>query len=222
MSKKTYHGGKLKPIIQIVARLVQVNPTLADDPGLLYATVATHISEIKETEKCANCGASMLEYIFEFDVLDALLLIAMGKEVQRQLQEGIPFTEANKVRIQHLNVASYAMKSRTTQMSKLGLVAKYKGSNGRHLPGHWVVTKRGFEALAGKLVPKSVRVWRGHIEERPDHLTTLTEALNSHRDKVVSQIRRGKNVKTDYRNEIAQYKVEDWVHFAGVHEGRLF
>lgn len=221
MSNKNYNPGKIWPIIKITVGLIKENPALLDNPDYLKATLKSNIEELNHAETCGNCGASMLEYIFEFDCLDALLLLTMARRVRNALNEGVPFTEANKIRVQSLQSASYAMKSRTTQMSKLGLLAKYIGENGRHEPGMWVITRRGFDALKGRKVPKSVRVWRGKIEERHDEKTTLAEAFAYHRSKVEDIIKKKKQPKNDYRAEFADYDQREWYTVGPVHEGTL-
>lgn len=222
MSKKSYNPGKLWPIIKITASLINKRPELATNHEFLKATVLANIPELGDHEHCANCGASMLEYIFEFDCLDAVMLLHMGNVVRMRLADGLTsFTEANKVRVQRIEEATYAMKSRTTQMSKLGLIAQLRGENGARVPGVWVITKRGFDALRGRRVPKSVRVWRNRIEARTDEMTTLSEAFSSHRAKVEDMLKMNKTPKTDYRDQFLGYRPEDWYHVAGVHEGNL-
>jgi len=221
MNKKHYNPGKIWPIIKITVGLIKNNPQLLDYPELLKATLITNIEELNHPETCGNCGGSMVEYIFELDCIDALMLLTMGKEVRRRLNEGLDFTEANKVRVQKLDTQTYAMKSRTTKMSKLGLVAKLIGEKGRQVPGTWVITKRGFDALKGRRVPKSVRVWKGRIEERNEETITLSQAFDSYRKKVEQIIRRNKNSKADYRNYFEDYRQEEWYTIGGIHEGKL-
>lgn len=221
MSKHTYNPGKVWPIVQITARLVQKNPSLADNPEYLKATLRANIEELNHAENCANCGASMLEYIYTLDYIDAIMLLEMGREVRRKKAAGEDFTEANKIRVQHLTNASYAMKSRTTKMSKLGLIAKLKGDNGRQIPGYWVITKRGFDALKGYQVPKTVRVWRGKIEERGTERVSIRDEFAMHEKKVEATLLRGKTPKTDCREQFADYDRSEWYEFGGVHEGNI-
>lgn len=227
MSKQDhYHTGKLKPFAQIIARMVQKDPSLADDPDRLMATVVINVPALGKRDTCPNCDASMQEYIFEFDLMDALLLLAMAREVAHRMEirtsqgEHYTFTEANQIKTTQLGT-TYAARSRTTQCSKLGLVAKYRGENGRQVPGTWVITKRGWQALRGEAVPKSVRVWRGQILERTEETITISQALRSHEAKLKDLERRGKKAKTDYREAFSSYEPEEWVHFAGLHDGAI-
>ena len=224
--KKQYHPGKLKPFAQIIALAVKREPHLADNPDLLWATVITNIPALAKKDECPNCHASMQQYVFEFDLMDALLLFSMAKEVRRRLeiQEHLAhdrnFTSANQIKTTQL-AASYAVRSRTTQCSKLGLIAKLRGENGAQVPGTWVITHRGWQALAGKPVPKSVLVWRGNIMERTEELTTISEALRSHERKITDLIKRNKIVRTDYRDAFSDYDPEEWIHTGPLHEGDI-
>lgn len=223
---EAYHPTKIKPLIQIIARIVKENPEYADDPEQIVIELNRRIPGFSKKERCINCGASMAEYIFEFDVLDALLLLAMGSSVKYRTEDcepedRLPFTEANKLRIQALPYISYAVKSRTTQCSKLGLIAKYRGKNGRQIPGTWVITKRGFQALRGERVPKAVRVFRGQILEREEEFTTIAEIFRTYGAKTREKISRGKKIKNDHREETDRYNHEDWYHIAGYHEAEL-
>lgn len=220
MTKKNYNPGKIWPIIKITLGLIRKNPALLDNEDYLKSTLKNNIEELNHPETCGNCGASMLEYVFEFDCLDALLLLAMGNEVKEHLNEGLNFTEANQIHVPSLST-TLAIRCRTTQCSKLGLVAKMKGKNGKQIPGVWVITKRGFDALKGHKVPRSVRVWRTRIEERTDETITLSQAFNNHKDKVEQFIKRHKLPKTDYRELFADYKKEEWYTVGPTHQGTL-
>ena len=193
---------------------------MLDNDEYLKSTLKANIEELNHPEVCGNCGASMLEYIFEFDCLDALLLLTMARSVRERTKAGLSFTDANKVHVTRLET-TLAIRCRTTQCSKLGLVAKFKGENGRHVPGTWVITKRGFDALKGRKVPKSVRVWRGKIEERHDEMTTLAEAFAYHKEKVEQIIKNKKSPKSDHREQFADYRQEEWYTFGPTHEGTL-
>jgi hypothetical protein len=226
MTKPNLHPGKIQPLAQIVARMVAKDPTLAENPERLMATLVANVPALGKKDTCPNCSASMQEYVFEFDLMDALLLVAMANEVSHRLDtkgrtgELMHFTEANQIKTTQL-ATTYAARSRTTQCSKLGLVAKMKGPEGRQVPGTWVITTRGWAALRGEAVPKSVRVWRGQILERPEETITIGEALRSHEAKLLDLHKRGKTSKADYRQAFSTYNPEEWVHFAGVHQGEL-
>lgn len=210
----------MRSIVDATAELIRKDPSLCDDTSRLRHELVRMFPDLAIKERCPNCSASMMEYVFEFDCLDALMLLYMGMDVRHQVRKGVPFTDANRIRVQHLSNATYAMKSRTTQMSKLGLIAKLM-SGDKHAPGMWVITARGFAALRGERVPKRVRVWRGKIEEREADTTTLREAFLLHKGKVEAVIRRNKAPRTDYRAHFIDYAPDEWYEFAGAHQGTL-
>lgn len=223
MSKNQYNPGRLWPIIKITTSLIRQNPSLVEvnNHDFLQANLRRNVEELNDPEHCANCGASMLEYIYTLDYIDALMLLEMGREVRRHKQAGLPFTEANKIRVQHITNATYAMKSRTTKMSKLGLIAKLKGDNGHQIPGYWVITKRGFDALKGYQVPKTVRIWRGKIEERGAERTSIQDEFGGHSRKVEATLLKGKTPKNDARANFADYDRREWFEFGEIHEGNI-
>lgn len=181
-NKKEIQPGKLGSIIRFTVSLIRRNPELAleDNYDLLKAHLRRNIPELNNREVCPNCEASMIGYTFVFDAYNAYLLMKMGEVVQSRLSAGLPFTEANKVHVPTLQ-ASHAIKCRTTQSSKLGLIVQERNESGRRVGGTWIITRRGWQALRGEAVPKQVSVWRGKIEERCTDMTTLREALTIHR-----------------------------------------
>lgn len=222
MEKTSYNPGKLWPIIKITVGLIRRNPELINNEEYLRATLLRNIPELSKRERCANCDASMVEYVFEFDALDAIMLLIMAREVRRKMGvESLPFTDANKIKVQSLEEASYAMKSRTTQMAKLGLIAKVATPEGKQVPGMWLITRRGFSALHGNPVPKSVRVWRNKIEARTEETVTLQEVFSGYTNKVEATLKRNKEPKSDYRGHIADYRREEWYGYGEIHDGKL-
>ena len=68
MSKEQYHPTKIKPLIQLIARVIKENPSYVDEPERIIIELNGMIPGFSKKEKCINCGASMAEYVFEFDV----------------------------------------------------------------------------------------------------------------------------------------------------------
>ncbi len=167
-----------------------------------------HIGNVSGN-RCVNCNANMLEEIFTFDYADALLLIAMAKAVRQNTINGIPFTDANSVHVVQID-APDSVRHRTTQASKLGLIAKKmilnSASKKIQRRGHWIITTRGWAALRGELVPKRVAVFRNQIEERFSDRTTLSDALRTNRNKAA---------------QIVDYSPAVWVEYGKLHEGYL-
>lgn len=160
--------------------------------------------------RCANCSALMWEYTFKLDVLSVILLTAMGEAVRTRLRvERMDFTVANQIHVPSLSV-SHAVKCRTTQCAKLGLVAKIHGKASR---GVWAITKRGFAALRGEPVPSEVSVFRNEITERYEEMITFAEAKRVHAEAVESAILRGKDPTRDHRKDLEGYREEEWYGF---------
>lgn len=217
--KITYNPGTMKPLLQLVTSLIKQNPKLLDDADYLRTALYESEPGLRKTENCFNCWASMAEYWFEFDCLDAVLLYQMGIVQRERLQKDDDFTKSNQIVVQDLPV-SLSIKCRTTQASKLGLITQLKNGKKR-VPGVWVITSRGFEALRDEPVPKRVKVWRGRIIERSDELITMSQAFRSHSDKVMASIARHKEPQSDYRDLMTNYDPNDWVHVAGMHAGSV-
>jgi hypothetical protein len=221
MTDERYHPQKLKPLVRIIARAIEKNPALLrdiDDPdkplAYLHAQLRELIPGFNDEKTCLNCGASMAQYTETLDVNDALLLINTAKHVRAALGAGQNFTEANKVRISSADGISHTQKCRTTKCSKLGLIAKAGGSQ-------WAITTRGFEALAGKPVPKTRVTFRGKIVERQEELTTFREVFAEHRAKIEAYAKRGKTSRYDYRTETALYDPSEWYEINGYASGKV-
>jgi len=216
MSKEIqYRKGKVD-LAAIVASFVK-----NADINYIRACLSQNHPELFKKERCPNCDASMREDIYFFDILNALLILKMGQAARIKTEEETNFTIANQVHVPSLPT-TLAIKCRTTQCSKLGLVAKIKNNNGRHAKGMWCLTVRGWAALRGEPVPAQVKVWRGEIQERYEDTITLAEAFKVHRENIEQAIARQRKPKQDYRGEVQDYSPSDWVGFGGFHEGNLF
>jgi len=92
------------------------------------------------------------------------------------------FTHANRVHIQKDCAADYTTKSRQTKCRTLGLIAKVMQGEKHDLQAGWVVTRRGWELLRGKAIPKKVVVFRNEIIDRFDETITMAEVMASKQD----------------------------------------
>lgn len=179
LNPEKWNPGKIPQLCEFLVQLHNQEPVYFNNPKALYERMKQNWKGLQDPKKCANCDASMRAYIYEFDYHDAILLLRMGEKVKSNLASGLVFTEANKMRVHEMAI-SYTQKSRTNQLSKLGIISQVVKEDGKRVPGVWLITKRGFDALAGLAVPKKVRVWRNQIQERYlDETITMIEALNS-------------------------------------------
>lgn len=222
MSKKAYNQGKLPKLFDLLVHLHKEQPYLFDNADDIRRKVGEYWKAIHDKSTCPNCKASMLSYWFEFDTTDAAMLVAMSRIVRARLDKGILFTESNQVHVPSMNTSSYTMKSRTTKMAKLGLVAKVL-KNGKHVGGYWLITRRGWQALAGIPVPKRVESFRNEIIERDNtEKVTISQVFANWKDTKRDMLSRGKKLKTDYSEEVSEYENHnDWVHLGGIQPGEL-
>jgi len=207
--RKTYRSGKIGSIVRLTASIIKADPSLVDDFDRLKATLIVNMPELTEKSHCINCGASMKEYDIRFDYWQAILLLRMAEQVRTRQRSGMDFTIANQVRVPELDI-SLTAKCKTTQASKLGLVVQLRNINKHKVPGVWVITRRGWEALRGNRVPAKVTVFREEITERDNSTITLAEALQSH----YGNLNKSKTPNSDdFRNCLDSYKPEEWVGF---------
>lgn len=209
-----YNQGKIKPLIKIVAGILNAEPSLHNNHKKLIAKVEAEIPELKDKAHCANCGASMYQYVYNLNIIDIALIIGMAKAVRKAKMGDMTFTDANRIHCPTLQVSD-AVRHKTTRCAKLGLIAKYK-KNGKHIKGMWVITRRGFDALKGEEIPNGIIVWRGQTIERPNIMTTFDQVRSRYKTKVE------KNGQPDYHNDVINYNQNEWIGFDKLHEGELF
>lgn len=173
--------GNITPMLSLIVRLHKHEPEVFMNEAVLKHRMKKDWINIDDKEKCPNCGASMKGYIYEFDYHDVKLLQAMEKQFLQRGSMGYNFTEANKIDTRKID-CSYTAKSKKTQASKLGLIAKLL-VGGKHVPSVWVITERGFKALRNMPVPKRVHVKRNKIIDRFDDVITISEILERNKEK---------------------------------------
>lgn len=182
MTKKTkqeYQASKFRPIVQVVARLVQKHPDMADNMDYLWTNVLQLIPELKDRTKCGNCGESMAIYKYSVTYLDAKLLCAMAEVITKRMKGGMSFTEANKVHLQK-EIRDFTLGARGNITSKLGLIAKVmkRGADGESTHDRrvgWSITRRGFNFLKGEAIPRTVKVFHNKIQEHFEETITIKE-----------------------------------------------
>lgn len=216
---KVYNQGKLKPLIKIIVRMLSKSPSLIMNIDNLMARVEEEIPELKNKTHCANCGASMVQYEYNVDVINTTLVIGMAAELKKRIAAGKQFTQANIIHVPTLPISN-AARCRTTRCKKLGLIAKYNGEKSK---GKWVITKRGFAALKGEAIPTGIIVWRGETIERAEKNTTFAQVKKDYITKITNYIEKhNEQPKGGTSAEVMNYESNEWVQFAGTHEGKLF
>jgi hypothetical protein len=216
---KQYAQGNLMKFINAVQTIMQRDPTASTE--FIYTQMCQWYPELKTRERCPNCDGSMQMYTFKFDVLDALLLVSMAKVVGERMEQGWEFTEANKIHVQKMEHATYAVRSRTSQCRQLGLVAKVLNEAGKQIGGTWAITRRGWSALRGEAIPSEVVSFQNKIVTRGEETTTISETFRNHRDEMMGSRLRGQHHKNDYSHTIDQFSEINWVHYAELAEGKI-
>lgn len=119
---------------------------------------------------CPHCGASMKRWWHTLTpVLVECLIDIRAKVVEKN---------ENKV---HLQKDLFLTKNEYNNFQKLryhALVAKYK-ENGVHVPGYWLVTKRGADFLNGVIkVPMKVASYRNRVVAKSEDLVSITDIIS--------------------------------------------
>lgn len=210
MAKIKYNKGNIPKFFELMVHLHKEFPQAFESEGLLRAYAQQTWKSLGDKTCCPNCKASMQEYVFKLDQLDALLLLEMGKVVKHKLNKGFDFSNANKVKVQADLTGSYAVKSRTTQCRQLGLIAKVITVNKQGVQVHdreagWLITKRGFQFLAGHEVPKEITVFRNKIVDRSEAVITINRVFSDPELKAS-----------------ADKEQSDWYDLGSLHKGELF
>lgn len=222
MAKQTYNKGNMPKVWELMVKLHKENPEAFTSPEYLKAIAGQTWKSLNDKEHCPNCKGSMVSYWFEFDVPNASMLTHMANRVSENKRKGMTFNEANQIHVQSMNGPTYAMKSRTTQMAKLGLIAKVK-RDGKHVGGTWLITARGWDALAGQPVPKRVESFQNEIISRDDEMITMKQVFQNWSNKKAELQKKGKTVKNDYTDEVKLYidNLEEWVHYGQPQQGGM-
>jgi len=207
--KHEYQATKIWPIIQVAARIVQKDPAILDDTVRFKAILGASVPELRDHSQCTGCGRSMKITVYEADLHDALLILAMARQVRQNVKMGMSFTEANKVHIPTL-AASHTTLKRQTKCDYLGLVKQNENWKGT---GYWCLTGWAWKAIRGEEIPRAVKYWEGHLLGRGEETTTLDAMFQHHKDLVELALEKRKAVRADYRAKFADYDRTEWCEF---------
>ncbi len=215
-TKKTteYYGGRIKGLIETTVQLLKQDPTLAENLPLLHATLASNLEGYGKRDKCFNCKRSMKVSVYTADLLDALLILGMAKEVRANVENRNlfnNFTDANKVHLPTLQLTQGILK-RSTKCDYLGLIKQPENWRGS---GYWLLTGWAWKALRGDEIPKSVKYWEGKLIGRSEEQTTLGEMFRTHGDLVKRAIEKRKHIRADHRAKYDDYQPSEWSNFNG-------
>jgi len=99
-----YYGGRIKNLVEMVAVMIAKDPTLATNLPHLHATLGVNLEGYGKRDKCFNCKRSMKISVYTADLLDALLLLAMAKEVKKNLRAVVKGTETIKKLVDKMTI----------------------------------------------------------------------------------------------------------------------
>lgn len=194
------------PIVKIALSFIRQEPNI-ELTDLLKKLDETIVG-FSDPRVCVNCEASLFEYEQFIDVNDAMLIYSMARIVRGSISLGVPFTEANKVRVSISEEIPHIQKGRTTRCSKAGLIAK-AGAYG------WSITRLGWAAMRGEPIDRERVTYRGQIIERPTEKTSFPRIFAEHTEKMQRWIAQGKALKNDHRWEFKDYNPNDWISVGG-------
>lgn len=207
-----HQANKIWPIIKVACRIVQNEPAILDDEPRFKAMLAVSLPMLKDKTKCPGCDRSMKITIYEADLHDALLILAMARDVRENIRKGIKFTEANKVHIPTLSATQATLK-RQTKCDYLGLIKQPDNWRGS---GYWLLTRWAWKALRGEEIPKATKYWEGHLLGRSEAKTTLSAMFKRHKNLVQLAIAKKRAIKADYRSKFEDYDPSEWTDFVDI------
>lgn len=211
MPNTEYKKGKVGDLVHFICEAYKL------EEKEVRANLIVNFPELTDKSLCANCKASMKIDLYEPDILDALLLLSMGRAVRENVRKGVPFTEANIVHVPTLPTTD-AIRHRTTRCSYLNYI---KQPDHIRNSGNWLITQWGWALLRGDAVPKTVRYFRGELVDRGEGTVTLSQMFQVHTDKVQAALARRGEYKNDLRSHFSDYNPGEWRGFGGFSEGSL-
>lgn len=222
MKRHIIDKGNIPKVWELMVYLHETNPLAFKSPATLEYFAKQKWTSLNDKGHCPNCNASMKGYRYWIDPLDCNMLIEMANHIKRNT--GPTFKDVNQVHVHVMEGPTYAMKSRTSKLAKLGLVAKVIGEKGIQKKGTWLITKRGWHALRGGEIPKYVDVWRNTIMDRAaDHeVTTIKQVYDEHLKVVREKELFGKKFKGDFRLQAESYIPSQWVDYTDNFQGSFF
>lgn len=208
-----YQPGKIKALVEHLARLIKEKPHLADDLPVLHSLIAANVEGYGKRDRCLNCSRSMKISLVRPNHLHTILLDTMAKSVRAEVRKGVPFTQANRTHIDRLAIPT-SIKKQQSNLSYLGLIAQPSGTK---RSGYWVITHWGWKALRGESFPDHAKMWNKKLIARSETMTTFPAVNEAYSAKLAQQARYGRAVKmADYRSQLAGFNPVEWAEYAGV------
>lgn len=126
------------------------------------------------TPRCPTCGASMKKFWHKVTPGIALALIKLNKAVN--------LAGKNDVDIYHVPADLEFKHTELTNWTKMrfnALVAKIRVA-GTVKRGHWCITRKGYQFLAGKPIPQETQSFRNKVSAHSSTMVTISQVLKSY------------------------------------------
>lgn len=205
-----YYGGRIKNLVETAVEAIRQYPEMLEDTTKLHLLLKEKLEGYGKPENCFNCKRSMKVTGYTADLLDALLILAMARQVKKNMLT-MEFTDANMVHLPTLQVSNGVLK-RQTKCDYLGLIKQADNWRGT---GYWCLTTWAWKALRGELIPKTANYWEGNLISRSTETTTLTHMFQTHKDQILTALAKRKAIRTDRRADFQGYDPAQWADFAG-------
>lgn len=119
--------------------------------------------------RCDRCGRVIKIYRYKLNATMANFLRRMAEEVKT--------TDNNDVDIAAIGL-TYSQRSQVSKLRLHGLIARVKGENGKQVPGHWLITKKGWDWVSrGVAIASKVVVFENQVLGHDEETITIQEAL---------------------------------------------
>ena len=94
-----HQSGRIKSLVETVVHAIKQYPEMLENTDKLHALLKEKLEGYGKVEACFNCRRSMKVTGYTADLHDALLILAMAREVNKNILRGMTFTEANMVHL---------------------------------------------------------------------------------------------------------------------------
>lgn len=118
--------------------------------------------------RCDRCARPINIYRYKLNSTMALFLRRMAKAVSD--------TGQNDVDLSTIGLA-YSMRTQVSKLRQHGLIARVKNETGAQVPGHWLVTRKGWDWLRGIAQPAKVVVFENQVLGHEGGVLTINEVL---------------------------------------------
>lgn len=125
--------------------------------------IETLIKTIEGDGHCPTCHQTIKIYRYRLNRSHCLFLRAMAERVRE--------TGINNVDIEM--ITAYSVRSQVTKLRFHGLIARVKNEQGKQMPRHWLITKKGWGFLKGDSIPAVVITFNNQVLGHDDMIANI-------------------------------------------------